>query len=529
MLTVSRASEPSLLPSGTYTYVLCDGGCWNDSATSTFVVSRSKGTVLIEEHDSPMLPNEMTRRILASATFVTQSFTAYSDDKPEYVVSIDGNAATLRRAAEKQTTGVTARPGAPFVVADLFGVGAFFQLPATLRATGATHVTLASIGSEFKAEELSVSGTTAPRPANVPQPDAGITLTTPAKTGDARTGTLWYDPQTRILDEFDLPGDRLVMRRISDRSTIDTLPPRINSSGPSGITSGPDGNLWFTESTGNRIGRITTGGVVTEFSAGLSDESSPEGIAMGPDGNLWFGDQSGNRIGRITTAGAITAFSTGLATGPADVAPGPDGNLWFTENQGNRIGRITMGGGITEFSSGLELISHPAGIAAGPDGNLWFTDDGSNRIGRITTNGAITEFSTGLSANSGPLGIAAGPDGNLWFAENRGNRIGRITTGGAITEFSTGMSPNSAPFRIASAGGSIWFTEQIGNQIGRITTTGTITEFATGLSANSLPEGIAKGPDGNVWFTEYAGNRIGRITAAGAITEFSDGLSGSSR
>jgi hypothetical protein len=36
--------------------------------------------------------------------------------------------------------------------------------------------------------------------------------------------------------------------------------------GPYGITSGPDGNLWFTELRGNQIGRITTAGTLTEFS-----------------------------------------------------------------------------------------------------------------------------------------------------------------------------------------------------------------------------------------------------------------------
>lgn len=39
--------------------------------------------------------------------------------------------------------------------------------------------------------------------------------------------------------------------------------------------------------------------VVTEFSAGIS--GSPLLITAGPDGNLWFTEQGGNRIGRITT------------------------------------------------------------------------------------------------------------------------------------------------------------------------------------------------------------------------------------
>src|SRR5271169_830436 len=82
-------------------------------------------------------------------------------------------------------------------------------------------------------------------------------------------------------------------------------------SAPGGLAAGPDGNLWFTEANGNRIGRITPAGVVTEFSAGLTPESFPSGIAAGPDGNLWFAEYFGNRIGRITPAGVVTEFSAG--------------------------------------------------------------------------------------------------------------------------------------------------------------------------------------------------------------------------
>src|SRR5437868_4101348 len=37
------------------------------------------------------------------------------------------------------------------------------------------------------------------------------------------------------------------------------------ASQPLGITSGPDGNLWFAEAHGNRIGKITPSGEITEF------------------------------------------------------------------------------------------------------------------------------------------------------------------------------------------------------------------------------------------------------------------------
>src|SRR5947199_7864073 len=71
------------------------------------------------------------------------------------------------------------------------------------------------------------------------------------------------------------------------------------------ITAGPDGNVWFTDSNGNHIGRVTPAGVITEFSVPTSS-SLPVGICMGPDGNLWFTEAHGHKIGRITPAGVIT-------------------------------------------------------------------------------------------------------------------------------------------------------------------------------------------------------------------------------
>jgi virginiamycin B lyase len=82
-----------------------------------------------------------------------------------------------------------------------------------------------------------------------------------------------------------------------------------SGSQPAAIAAGPDGALWFTEEDGNKIGRITTAGVITnEFTVPTSN-SRPNGIAAGPDGALWFTEGSGSKIGRITTAGVITEFA----------------------------------------------------------------------------------------------------------------------------------------------------------------------------------------------------------------------------
>ncbi|HEY6539886.1 MAG TPA: protein kinase [Ktedonobacteraceae bacterium] len=222
-------------------------------------------------------------------------------------------------------------------------------------------------------------------------------------------------------------------------------------SGPADITAGPDGNLWFTEgslfsnghaeSGGNKIGRISPNGIVTEFPIPTS-VSEPQGITTGPDGNLWFTELYGNKIGRISPGGTITEFPHPEAnSSPIGITAGPDGNLWFTEAGGNKIGRISPGGAITEFPLPT-ASSGPGEITAGPDGNLWFTEEFADKIGRISPSGTITEFPL-PTASSNPWGITTGPDGNLWFTAGPpafynnssssfhfgGNKIGRITSG----------------------------------------------------------------------------------------------------
>ena len=67
-------------------------------------------------------------------------------------------------------------------------------------------------------------------------------------------------------------------------------------SGPSGITAGPDGNLWFTENGNGKIGKITTGGSITEYGGSLSGPGW--GLRVGPDGNLWFTENGNGKVGK---------------------------------------------------------------------------------------------------------------------------------------------------------------------------------------------------------------------------------------
>jgi len=125
---------------------------------------------------------------------------------------------------------------------------------------------------------------------------------------------------------------------------------------PFDITTGPDGALWFTNGDNDSIGRITTAGMITNFTD--PSVARPDGIAAGPDGALWFTNAGNNSIGRITTAGVITHFADPTIKAPFDIVAGSDGALWFTNYDNNTIGRITTAGAITNFTSAGAPTGH---------------------------------------------------------------------------------------------------------------------------------------------------------------------------
>src|SRR5262249_50943994 len=98
-------------------------------------------------------------------------------------------------------------------------------------------------------------------------------------------------------------GNRIARRSPSDPTTVVEDGTVLPATTPGGVTAGPDGNIWFTEtdhgSRTARIGRIDLAKLngcsgnsslcVTEFPiTGESSDTQLYGITTGPDGALWF-------------------------------------------------------------------------------------------------------------------------------------------------------------------------------------------------------------------------------------------------
>ncbi|HEX5527128.1 MAG TPA: hypothetical protein VFX44_08040 [Solirubrobacterales bacterium] len=310
--------------------------------------------------------------------------------------------------------------------------------------------------------------------------------------------------------------------RITPAGKIALFPEEAGLHGsPFEIVVGPDGNMWFSHAAiltpvGQAIGRITPGGEITEFFAGLREKADVSQLTPGP-GGVWFTDESSTpAIGRITPAGEITEFP-GLRAHEFPIiygpTPGPEGNLWFGANDRSppAAERITPAGTIERFVAGLDRHAEYIGpFAAGADGNTWFRiekedlrrgDAGSTAIGRITPSGQITEFSRclrPLPLFAGPDSLTLGPDHNVWFTTRssadpaRPNRastasIGRITPSGAITELRLGLHPRSEPEELVVAGGRLWFIDRETEAIGSIVPPRRPPNTFLFLSAKQLP------------------------------------------
>jgi virginiamycin B lyase len=247
-------------------------------------------------------------------------------------------------------------------------------------------------------------------------------------------GNLWFT-------EF--RGNKIARMTTNGRVTEFSIP--TANSQPDDMDVSPDGNLWFAEVLGNRIGRITPAGVITEFlvptpnsrpATGAISEfplpnanSQPWEITAGPDGNVWFTECSGNRIGRIAPDGVISEFSVPTpASQPNTIRRGPDLNP--DDNCAYQQEHLGDAAFTERYGSFGQCVAKLATTKT-----LWFTETAANRIAQITTDGHIFEYLIPTSASQ-PIGITHGPDRAVWFAEFAANKIGRLdvkTVGKPIT------------------------------------------------------------------------------------------------
>ena len=123
--------------------------------------------------------------------------------------------------------------------------------------------------------------------------------------------------------------------------------------------------------SGARSCRITTNGVISEFGGGLH---SPRSITSGPDGNVWFTLSFTPQLGRITPSGEITFFPA--PNNPELLARGPWRYPPFQRVRCEQNHHFSTTDG-TVIESDEFRFAQPTGIVAGFKHDAWFLGFGT--------------------------------------------------------------------------------------------------------------------------------------------------------
>jgi virginiamycin B lyase len=122
------------------------------------------------------------------------------------------------------------------------------------------------------------------------------------------------------------------------------------------------------------VAKITPGGVITEYDVPV--DMRPDhlnGITTGPDGNIWFTDVHGNGlISYMRPDGTFGGSWRPKGTSsPVGITSGPDDTLWYVANGGKVVGRFSLDGKVTVYHLVDESSYVRDTIALGGDGDLW--------------------------------------------------------------------------------------------------------------------------------------------------------------
>ncbi len=220
-------------------------------------------------------------------------------------------------------------------------------------------------------------------------------------------------------------------------------------SGPGGITTDDEGNIYVADTWGYRIEKFdSTGKFLLKWGAGKDTTGSPDGNAAYPTGfygprsiafdastgELYITDTGNKRVvvydkqGNFKRQFGSVGSGQGQFNEPVGIALGPDGNVYVADLRNKRVEVLDKQGKyIKEIAvpSWKEAVLSEPYLAFDPAGNLYVSDPANGAIIRFDQTGtqvATYNTASGLTLLN-PVGLTFAPDGTLYIADAAKNSI----------------------------------------------------------------------------------------------------------
>jgi virginiamycin B lyase len=169
-----------------------------------------------------------------------------------------------------------------------------------------------------------------------------------------------------------------------------TIPTK--DAGPRGIGLSIRDEPCFVEFTADRIGCFENQQIVERA---LAPGSGPQDLFRDENARLWFTESTGNRIGAANFNGVGSLAQAAIeeypiptpASGPAGIVAECSGGVWFTEKSAGQIGFLSPGGRFTEYPL-ADRSSQPTGITLSLFGAS-FLESVGNRIVEIQPDAVV--------------------------------------------------------------------------------------------------------------------------------------------
>jgi LPXTG-motif cell wall-anchored protein len=295
-----------------------------------------------------------------------------------------------------------------------------------------------------------------------------------------------------------------------------------NGSWVRNVGLGPDGNPWFTDNQASKIGFVdVSSGLTTTYA--VSGYFALTGITEGPDGNMWFLAAGNNPPSNGTflvqfdvTTHAFTQYLVPTG-GAVENVVSAAGKLWVTEGVGNAIASFDPL--TTTWHEYTTPGDDPTGLALAPDGILWFTMYNGHSVGSLDPSAAdpatTVATATGQPVNGGAQSLTVTPDGTVWVGEINNNRIDSYdpSTSTWTTGQSLGGVVNGDLFDVTTgADGNVWYSLYGYDGVGKLdVATGVPTNYKIPPGGTQLSSGIVAASDGNIWVGGYFGENMWRF------------------